>query len=119
MKKIIHVDNSVFFRKLMKSFLEAEGFEVESFDSAQEADIVIGAGAVDMVITGLAFADTDGEKFVSKIVESFAGPVIVVSSSADNEEREKRLINLGIKAAIEKTGPWKKSLKPYLDELKQ
>ena len=119
MKKIIHVDNSEFFRKLMKTFLEAEGFEVESFESAQEAEIVIGAGAADMVIMGLTFADIDGEKFVSRTVESFAGPVIVVSSSADNKEREERLIDLGIKAAIDKSGPWKESLKPYLSVLKQ
>ena len=117
MKKIIHVDNSEFFRKQMRSFLEAEGFEVESFDSAQEASFAIGAGSGDVVITGLTFADLSGEEFVVKVIESFSGPVFVISSSVD-QKMEENLVELGVKAAINKSGPWKDSLKPHLSALK-
>jgi len=117
MRKIIHVDNSQFFRKLMRIFLEAEGFEVESFDSAQEANMAIGGGLADMVIMGLAFHDTEGEDFLVRTVESFSGPVIVVSSSMD-EERTEKLINMGARAALNKTGSsWKEGLKPHLAAL--
>ena len=119
MKKIIHADNSGFFRRLMRSFLEAQGFEVESFDSAQEANMVIGAGAADIVITGLAFPDMDGEEFISRVRESFAGPIIVVSSSIDNQDKYERLVDLGIRAMVLKSGPWKENLKPFLAEFKQ
>ena len=101
----------------MRAFLESEGFQVESFDSAQEAGFSIGAGSGDMVITGLAFSDLEGEDFAGKIVEAFSGPVIVVSSSVDSD-MEKKLQAIGIKAAINKSGPWKDLIKPYLTALK-
>ena len=116
MKKIIHVDNSDFFLKLMGTFLQKEGFEVESFQSAQEAIIAISGGGVDMVIMGLTFADMEGEEFLNKIVESYAGTVIVVSASLD-KENEKKLLAIGARAAINKSGPWQDSLKPYLKKL--
>ena len=116
-KKIIHVDNSEFFRKQMHNFLEAEGFEVESFDNAQEAMFSIGAGSGNMVIMGLTFQDLGGEDFVVKVLESFSGPVLLVSSSVD-KDKEEQLLKLGIKAAINKSGLWKAALMPYLSELK-
>ena len=117
MKTIIHVDNSDFFRKQMKSFLESQGFEVESFDSAQEANFSIGSGGCSMVITGLAFSDLEGVEFTEKIAETFSGPVIVVSSSVDND-MEAKLLARGIKAAINKSSSWKQIIKPYLEQLK-
>jgi len=118
MKNIIHVDNSEFFRKQMRVFLEEEGFEVEGFDSAAEANLTIGAGSADMVIMGLTFADVDGKEFAKRIVETFTGPVIVVSSSLDKEKSNK-LKEMGILAAFDKAGPWKEGIRPHLSALKQ
>ena len=116
-KTVIHVDNSDFFRKQMKGFLETEGFEVESYESAQEASFAIGAGTGDIVIMGLTFSDLDGEEFAVKVIESFSGPVLVVSSSID-KDKEDHLLELGIKAAVNKSGQWKDALKPYLADIK-
>ena len=116
MKRIIHVDNSDFFRKQMTSFLESEGFQVESYNNTREASAAINAGFGDMVIMGLAFVDSEGDDFAAKIIESFSGPVIVVSSSID-KETEDRLIQMGIKAAVSKSGFWKDNLRPHLSEL--
>ena len=101
----------------MGAFLQAEGFEVESFDSAQEAGFSIAAGSGDMVIMGLTFSEMEGEEFLSKTTQSFAGPVIVLSSSMDSDRAEK-LVDLGARATLDKTGPWKIDLKPYLSALK-
>jgi two-component system response regulator VanR len=117
MKKIIHVDNSSFFRKFMSSFLRREGFEVESFDNAQDSTLAISSGAVDMVILGLAFADAEGEDFLRKVQDSFSGPIIVVSSSV--EKHEEKLMSFGIKDAICKTGPWQNRLRLHLSALKR
>ena len=117
MKKIIHVDNSGFFQKFMRAFLQREGFEVESFDNPQDADMVIGSGAADMVIMGLAFADISGPEFIERIREFYGGPIIVISSSLDND-KEKALVSLGARAAINKSGPWQEALKPHLSALK-
>ena len=116
MKRILHVDNSGFFRKMMKSFLLNEGFEVESYDNARDASMGISGGLIDMVIMGLAFTDIDGEEFLKSVSESFSGPIIVVTGSVD-AEKENRLAALGCRAAIGKTG-WQSSLKPYLSELR-
>ena len=117
MKTIIHVDNSEFFRKQMRIFLEETGFAVEGFDSAQEANLTIGAGSADIVIMGLTFSDIDGYEFAKRVVESFTGPVIVVSASL-TQEKIAELKALGILAAIDKSGPWKDAIKPHLLALK-
>jgi DNA-binding response OmpR family regulator len=118
MKNIIHVDNSEFFRKQMRTFLQAEGFEVEGFDSAQEANLSIGAGGADIVVMGLAFADIDGKDFVRKTMETFSGPVFVVSSSVD-KILEHELHDMGVMAACSKTDAWKDILRPHLLALKE
>jgi two-component system cell cycle response regulator len=117
MKKIIHVDNSDFFRKLMRTFLENQGFEVEDFASAVDADIAIQGGSAALVITGLELAGAEGDSFIKKVVEFLAGPVIVISSSID-KKKEAALRALGVKAAINKTGAWQEALKPYLADIK-
>jgi len=117
MKRIIHVDNSVFFRKQVRLFLEAAGFAVEGFGSAQEARMAINGGLADMIIMGLAFSDSEGEEFLARTVESFAGPIIVVSSSIDARKAGK-LISLGARATINKSASWKSDLEPYLYALK-
>ena len=117
-KKIIHVDNSEFFRKLVRTYLQAQGFEVESYESAQEASMALSSGFTDMVIMGLAFADVEGEEFFDRVVNSYAGPVIVISSNVDKAMEEQLLIK-GAKGAINKSGPWMQNLEPYLSALKQ
>ena len=113
MKRIIHVDNSEFFRKHMKTFLEKEGFEVESFDNTQDANLAIGIGLAEAIIMGLTFSDGGGEEFLARILESFSGPVIVISSSADDDKKEK-LLDLGAKMVFNKSESWKEKLKACL-----
>jgi two-component system cell cycle response regulator len=118
MKRIIHVDNSDFFRKQMSAFLASEGFETEGFASAKEAEMVIAGGSADIVIMGLTFADTDSESLIQRTIESFAGPIIVVSSSI-NKEKEEKLIAQGVRAAVSKSDSWQDNLRPHLLALKQ
>ena len=102
----------------MHTFLEAEGFEVESFENAQEANIAIVGGLADMVIMGLTFEDIEGEQLLLRTVENFSGPVVVVSSSMD-AKMAKKVLDMGAKAACNKSDRWKESLKPYLAALKK
>ena len=101
----------------MKTFLQKEGFEVESFGSAQEANLALGGGAVDMFIMGLTFADIEGEELLRKAVVSFFGPVIVVSSSLD-KGMEESLLAHGARAVINKSASWQEAIKPHLAALK-
>jgi len=94
-----------------------EGFEVESFENAQESNIAISGGAVDMVIIGLTFVDAEGEEFLNKIQETFAGPIVVLSSSVDS--KEELIMSFGVKDAISKSGPWQERLRLHLAALKK
>ena len=116
MKTIVHIDNSEFFRKLVKNFLSQEGFEAESFANAEDAGMVISGGQAAMVIFGLAFAGMEAEDFIRRTRENYAGPLVGISSSLD-PKREAALRSLGVKAAINKSGPWQEALKAELAAL--
>ena len=114
MGHIVHVDNSEFFRKLMKTFLSELGHDAESFSRGKDAVAVVKAGKADCVITGMQLEDMSGEEFVKRLVDSpHAVPVVVVTSSTD-EAKYKRLNALGVKVIIQKSGDWKGELSRQL-----
>jgi len=110
MKHVIHVDNSEFFRKLMKSFLSEKGLESESFEKGEDAVNVIAEGRASFVITGLELADMSGQEFLKRLMTlPHKTPIIVVTSS-DEAAKHKRLEALGVKAIIMKNDDWKEKL---------
>ncbi|MDR2095013.1 MAG: response regulator [Treponema sp.] len=116
MKTIIHVDNSAFFRKVMKTFIAEQGYTIESFDSGANALEQINSGNVCLVITGLSLADMRGEELIKKIITSpITVPIITVTSN-QGETQMQKLKLLGVKATLLKSGPWRDQLLPYLQE---
>jgi DNA-binding response OmpR family regulator len=115
MRHIVHVDNSKFFRKLMKVFLSELGLECDGYDLGDDALTAVMSGDVSCVITGLELADMKGEKLISRMiaVAPSAMTIIVVTSSADDEERVKNLEKMGVKATIQKAGDWKEKLREH------
>ncbi|MDR2798198.1 MAG: response regulator [Treponema sp.] len=116
MKTIIHVDNSLFFRKILRTFLLEHGFLGESFSQGTEALEVIARKNVALVITGMVLSDMNGWKFIKKIVITSNVPVIVLTSNT-SEAEQYGLKALGIKAHILKSGAWKETLLSYLYQL--
>jgi len=115
MRRIVHVDNSRFFRKLMKVFLSEIGLISEGFDLGEDALNAVMSGDVSCVITGLELPDMSGEKFISRLiaVAPSAMTIIAVTSSADDEKRVKTLEAMGVKATIQKSGDWKEKLREH------
>jgi len=114
MMNVIHVDNSGFFRKVMKVFLTELGFFCESFDRGEDVLDAVESRKVSCVITGLELMDMTGEDLVKKLL--FAGhpmTIIAVTSSGD-EARIQHLAELGVKATIQKGSNWKEKLREYL-----
>jgi len=113
MGQIIHVDNSGFFRKIMRTFLSELGFQSSSFESGHEALASIKNSEVSCVITGLELPDIKGEDFIGNLV-SLENPVsIIVFSSNTDYERNKYLESLGVLGIVQKASNWKEELKKF------
>jgi DNA-binding response OmpR family regulator len=115
MRYIVHVDHSKFFRKLMKIFLSELGLVSEGYDLGEEALNAVMSGEVSCVITGLELPDMKGETLISRMiaVAPSAMTIIVVTGSADDEERVRALESMGVKATIQKAGDWKEKLREH------
>jgi two-component system cell cycle response regulator len=114
MSRVIHVDNSEFFRKLMKTFLSEMGLESQSFERGEDTINAVNAGEVSFVITGLALADMSGEELVKRIIASSHPVPIIAVTSNDETAQAARLSALGVKANILKSGNWKEELRNIL-----
>ena len=110
MSQIIHVDNSDFFRKLVKSFLSELGYQSEGFSRGGEAITAVEGGNATCVITGLALSDMGGEEFIKRLTVSAKTVPIIVVTSENNEDLHQRLYTLGVKAVIQKSAGWKELL---------
>jgi DNA-binding NtrC family response regulator len=114
MSKVVHADNSEFFRKLMKSFLSELGLESESFDRGEDVINAVNTDEVSFVITGLALADMSGEELIKRIIASSRPVPVITVTSNDEMIQAKRLSALGVKANILKSGNWKGELRNIL-----
>jgi CheY-like chemotaxis protein len=116
MKKIVHVDNSAFFRKLMKIFLSEQGYTMESYDKGGDALTEIHSNNVSMIITGLSLADMEGVELIKKIITSPQSIPVIALTSNESEPQIEKLKALGVKASILKSGSWREKLLPFLSE---
>ena len=111
----IHVDNSEFFRKQMKIYLSELGHETESFSRGDDAIKAVQAREVSCVITGLELSDMKGEELIRQLLASNdLLPIITVTGSKE-EDRIKRINDLGVRAIVRKTGDWKETLNEILN----
>jgi DNA-binding response OmpR family regulator len=110
---VIHVDNSGFFRKVMKYFLSELGLECRSLERGEDVLDAVEAHKVSCVITGLELQDMSGEELIRRLLFASYSMTIIAVTSHDDEERNQRLSELGVKATIQKGGNWKEKLREY------
>jgi FixJ family two-component response regulator len=109
----IHVDNSAFFRKVMKVFLNELGVDSDGYNRGEDALEAIGSRKVGCVITGLELSDMSGEDLIHQLLLSGHSMTIIAVTGSENDERTQRLAELGVKATIQKGGNWKEKLREY------
>ena len=114
MIRIVHVDNSKFFRKLMKIFLSELGMQSEGFDRGEDAINAVKNGGISCVITGLELPDMTGERLIEEIIATGRSLTIIAVTASGDEERVRNLETMGVKATIQKAGDWKEKLREYL-----
>jgi len=110
---VIHVDNSGFFRKVMKVFLAELGVNCESFEKGEDVLDAVGNRKVSCVITGLELPDMSGESLINQLLYSGHSMTIIAVTSSANDERAQKLASIGVKGTIQKGGNWKEKLREY------
>jgi FixJ family two-component response regulator len=110
---VIHVDNSGYFRMVMKVFLAELGVDSDGFALGEDVLNVVGTRKVSCVITGLELPDMEGEDLIKQLLFSGHSMTIIAVTSSEDEERIERLKSLGVKATIQKGGNWKEKLREY------
>ena len=110
---VIHADNSGFFRKVIKIFLDELGIDSDGFDNGEEVLNEVGNRKVSCVITGLELADMSGEELIRQLQYSGHLMTIIAVTSSANDIRKRTLEELGVKATIQKGGDWKDKLREY------
>ncbi len=109
-KKIIHADNSDFFRKLVKTILSEEGYVTENTDSGAETLTHVEDGSASAIIMGMALKDMSSEELIKNILLSPRKiPVIILTANDDEAEKEK-FLKIGFTAYISKSGNWQEEL---------
>jgi len=110
---VVHVDNSGFFRKVMKVFLSELGLECKGYERGEDVLDAVEARKVSCVITGLELLDMSGEELIKRLMFASYSMTIIAVTGSDDEDRAQRLAELGVKATIHKGGDWKEKLREY------
>ena len=110
---VIHVDNSGFFRKVMRIFLTELGLESKDYDRGEDVLDAVESHKVSCVITGLELSDMTGEELIKRLLFASYSMTIIAVTSSDSEDRAERLKELGVKTIIQKGGNWKEQLREY------
>ncbi|MFI3257847.1 MAG: response regulator [Spirochaetales bacterium] len=116
-QKIIHADNSEFFRKLVKTALIEEGYVVDQTDSGKETFEHAQSDNASAIIMGMALKDMSSEELLKKLLTlPNRIPVIILTSNNDETEK-KRFLSIGFSAYISKTENWQELLSEELKKI--
>jgi CheY-like chemotaxis protein len=111
MGSILIVDDAAFSRRMIRKFLQADGYEIWEATNGSEALNIIRDRTPDCVVTDLLMPDMNGFELLQALKEQgFAIPTIVISADIQDSSRQ-RGYDLGAAAFINKP--------PKEDELRQ
>jgi FixJ family two-component response regulator len=111
MSSVIHVDNSKFFRKMMKIFLTELGLESADYERGEDVLDAVLNGRISCMITGLELPDMSGEELIRRVSLSSPHMTMIAVTGSHDEDRIYRLYGMGVKGIIQKGGDWKEKLR--------
>lgn len=89
-KKILLVEDALFFRQLVKGYLESGGFDVTIAENGKEALNLFKSSDFDMIVSDLEMPEMDGWDFMRKVrAEKANGEVPAIALTALETESEK------------------------------
>ncbi len=87
MKNIWVVDDEENIRRLIRRYLEKEGYAVRTFASAEDLSSALNSSAPDMLILDIMLPGTDGLTLCRSIRENHDLPIIFVSARSEEFDR--------------------------------
>ncbi len=94
-KRVLLVDDSVFFRNMLAPLLSVAGYDVTSLESPHQALKMCDSGAhFDVIISDIEMPDMDGFEFAEKVRENSswkAIPMVALSSHATEQDIDRGL----------------------------
>jgi len=92
--KILVVDDCATTRKLLTLYLKSKGYEVVTAENGLDGLEKVGKEAVNLVLSDLNMPYMDGLEFVKSLranPDTAELPVVMVTTEADPEEKEKAM----------------------------
>lgn len=113
--KVLHLERSSFFQKIVKDIIQDLGIDVVTTSSAEEAQHFLVTEPIGIVISSLEVDEGSSIDFITQVYKVTEGriPVIVITSSESLEIREK-LFSLGVVDFILKRDLDKSKLHGYI-----
>ncbi|PKL41086.1 MAG: diguanylate cyclase response regulator [Spirochaetae bacterium HGW-Spirochaetae-1] len=115
---ILHVDNSSFFKHIVKDIFSRNGFTCYSADDVSTAMEIIRDRKIDLIITALEIRGGGGEKLIRDINNSpYKNIPIVMITGNDSMEVRKKMFSLGVIDYIPKDPTFRDQLLSFVDTL--
>jgi two-component system KDP operon response regulator KdpE len=93
--KVLVVDDEPPIRRLLRTTLTAQGYEVVEADTAKEALGQLARNRVDVLVLDLGLPDMDGIEVLQHLRKSGSDVPVVVLSSRTNEPEKVKALDLG------------------------
>jgi CheY-like chemotaxis protein len=102
MPSILIVDDAAFSRRMLRKYLQADGYEILEATNGQDALALMRQQPPDCVLTDLLMPELDGFGFLQKLSdEGIQVPTIIISADIQDASRQQGL-EMGAVAFINK-----------------
>src|SRR6266511_5986496 len=95
--RILVVDDEPALRRLLRAYLDKEGFEVLEAASGQQALALFRSGDVDLAVIDVMLPELDGFEVVRRIRARSSVPIILLTARGEEDRKSTRLNSSHVK----------------------
>ncbi len=98
--KILLVEDAVFFRRLVKGYLESDGYLVETAENGLEALEMMEEAKFDLIVSDIEMPEMDGWTFLKQVrgIEKYKDMPAVALTTLDSPEDQAKMKRVGFNA---------------------
>jgi CheY-like chemotaxis protein len=102
MTAVLIVDDAAFARRMIRKFLQMDGYEILEAANGREGLEIVRSQPLDCILTDILMPDMDGFEFINNLqLQGFKIPVIIITADIQEPTRT-RAIELGAAGFINK-----------------